>query len=1032
MAWERGLKIMKVLLLSALLVLPLLTFDGLEAEGGDPGSAKDAPILIEWTGNHTVTSTETYSSETIHLHGNLSIFGTLILDGTDLTINSTFHDLKLITVHDGAVLVLRNGSSISTMDDSRFVFRANRSTTVTITSSTIRGCGVFSEELWQSGLYSESGLVQIVNSEILEGYCGIVGNGSRINVQGSNISMMEHCGAMLVENSVMNASIINITQCQEAGIHLDGSALNLSAASFGEVMYSIQARLSNVKVRHSILASQGIVSCSFNSTAAFVSDSSPSPTGGDMMAVEAPSAGPTRLELLNTTFRDVMVEDPLATVVSLVRYDVLVLTNDRAPAPGADVDIRDRDEKLVFHGLTDQNGGIYDIRLPTIVFNVTGSHPTNPLNLSVMYDGGERYKDFDPSRGYAVEIHVIITQPEVIIDYPEEGMWLPTNDLHLTGRVEDSRPITDLWLSIDGSPDLNIPAGNTFSIPLRSLNLPDGQHRFMMVAKNDDGKYGVLNRTFGIDTVLPVITVTSPESPFYTNQSNLLIEGTCSIDSKIYIGEVEVHNVDGSFIYSYPLEEGRNEVMITAVDRAGNSVNEFITAFRDTSPPTILLFSPLDRTRTNERSIMVMGSTDQDTVLLTVNGAEVELDNGRFETEISLDREGENTIRITAQDRTGTRSIKHLRVIRDTTPPSLSITNAPTLTNSPVVTIRGTTDPGSTLLVNNLIVPAAGGAFQVELELYEGENTIVFISKDDLNNQAVVNWTVMLDTVKPSFVSIMPASGSKVTNPILEIRGEVFDESGIEKVMGRTDDGTYQVISTNEEWTWVVTLEDGQNIFDLEVTDKAGNVLMGQILYELQAPAEEDTEPPVVWISSPRSNSSHPAGTIKVEGAALDNDEVASVLIRVEEGPWMEVAGLESWYVYIQLEKGIYTLEVMAEDASGNNATDSIWISVYIEPTDKPGDGKKDSNWPIYLILTLFIIALAGIFIYMLVIRMRSTISSEGQHPPSDRREGPEHRSRPRKEAVLMTDKRTGKQAVRISEKGRKPRRVKPPSGERS
>ncbi|MEA3558753.1 MAG: Ig-like domain-containing protein, partial [Candidatus Thermoplasmatota archaeon] len=259
--------------------------------------------------------------------------------------------------------------------------------------------------------------------------------------------------------------------------------------------------------------------------------------------------------------------------------------------------------------------------------------------------------------------------------------------------------------------------------------------------------------------------------------------------------------------------------------------------------------------------------------------------------------------------------------------------------------------------------------FMTEVDLIEGENSIMVIAKDDLGNEKAINRMIRLDTIAPILDRLEPPSGTHVTNPILQLHGEVYDEVGIGSVRGRVNDGPHQMISTQRNWTWVVTLEDGQNLLDLEVKDDAGNILFRQITYTLLTTDDGDTEPPTVVITEPRSNDSIETGILKVFGWALDDVGLASVEIRLDGGEWRPVTGLQSWEHEFDLMKGIYIIEVRAEDTSGNTAVDSIWVSVIIVD-ESQDDGKNEpSKWPLYFGLGVFLFLFTFLIGYLLFVR---------------------------------------------------------------
>ncbi|MGA1848001.1 MAG: Ig-like domain-containing protein [Thermoplasmatota archaeon] len=940
---------------------------------GFPAVSSNSPAAVEKVGNWTVTGMETYRDSEILLNGNLSISGSLILDSSDLYVNSSAGVFPRIHLSSGGSLVVRNGSTISGKDSKRYTFQALSGSSVKISDSQIFNCGIPEPTLQDKGLYTETSNFQVLHSEISSGANGIVANGSRVSITGSNITLMDETAIHLQNGSYLNATVLNLSLCGQAGIDLRYSSMDLRLGMFTEVRSSIISLGSRFNVSGSILSSQSDVIMGLNSSTCRVVDTTPAMTGLGSIMVKLPETTPSFARFLNSTFTNFQVFDRDAKVMEAVRYDIKVTTNDGLPAEDADVEIRNRMGNLVFQGLTDGGGYIKDIELDNHLHNYSGIYPYNPHNLSVFYDGATRQMDFDGTASHAVIIRVLLGDPVVQVLYPEDGDWLPTSSFYLNGKVIDPRPITDIWLSLDGSPEVKVPGGNPFSIP---LDLPDGHHDVRIVAKNDDGKYGYSEISFGIDTVYPDLNIQTPVDGAFTNGTSIKVAGTISQDAALFIQGVEVPGElyqGGTFIYTVVLEEGSNKIQVRAVDRAGNTAQRTFTVFRDSTPPTLLLFSPLNGSRINVKETLFKGTVDMSTVRLTLNGVDVPFSQGEFEYLYSGLKEGSNKLILVAHDRTGSRTVRTITVFVDTQAPEIMITDSPHLTNQVEVLIRGMTDPGTTVMVDNTIVEVIGGVFNTTVQLMEGDNNISILATDELGNSRTLYHHIILDMEPPTFESIQPASGSKVTNPILEISGTVYDDNGIRSVRGKIGSSGFVEVSRMEEWTWVVTLSLGSNIVDIEVEDKAGNIRLGQFVYTLEKKdSEMDTDPPTVVIQSPPSNTSIQSGKVLIEGWAVDDTELVSVQVKVNDGDWMEVTGLNTWSIELELEKGIYVIYAKAVDSSGNTQIESIWISVFTGSEEQDDDTGGSSKTPLVIGLAVFVIAVALFFGYLLYLRNRN------------------------------------------------------------
>ncbi|MBN1538821.1 MAG: hypothetical protein JW939_01650, partial [Candidatus Thermoplasmatota archaeon] len=852
---------------------------------------------------------------------------------------------------------------------------------------------------------------KIINSEIRHCQGGIFADNASVTIRNSNLTWINEFSMMAVNGTVLNATFLRISHSPRVGIISENSKVNLDRAVFSEVEMSLDLGNSSIDVSNTTLTGLGSICSRFNSTTGTIRDSNYSSMGGGDLLFSRPAGFSSNILILNSSFDNIINEDPGAYIREGYRFDVQVITNGPSPAGYSEVEIRDRTSATVFHGITGANGCINDIPVATAVHNVTGGFELSPHNITVVYQGATRYATVDAALFHFIQIEVIRSEPEVIIEHPLDSEWIDSRTFLLTGRATDLRPITDIWMSVDGSPMMEVPQPSPFSIP---IELFEGPHTIRISAMNDDGIYGNGSVSFGIDTIAPEIVVDSPVSPFFTNRSNVWIQGSCSMDSSLFINDEKIPLQMGAFKTMVLLSEGENIVFLRAVDRAGNSDSAQLVVNFYPQPPSIAVFTPINGTRTKEREIMVKGATDLDTVHLWINGIEADLDRGEFEVIVACPEEGINHIRIIAQDPTGSITTRDIIVIVDTTPPALTITDAPPLTNKSSVVIRGITDKGAVVNVNNRPVDVENGIFSSMIELLEGINNISITASDDLGNIRWVHRIIDLDMIAPLFGSINPASGSELTNPILQISGTVYDENGIRSVRIRTGDASFEEISTEEEFSCIVLLKAGQNIIDLEAEDRAGNTVLEKLSYSY-TPKEsrDDLEAPTIVITVPQANTTLFTGKHMIEGWAMDNREVALVSVRVDGGGWMTVNGSNSWNIEVEFRTGkIYLIEAKASDPSGNEETARVWV-VVVDRSNGDHGGSNISSLSVIIIVVFVLLLLIALVLFY--------ISFTGKR---EKRE----EYTPSREKIPGE----GKGAMNTSGKGPIPRRLSGPGKERN
>ena len=130
-----------------------------------------------------------------------------------------------------------------------------------------------------------------------------------------------------------------------------------------------------------------------------------------------------------------------------------------------------------------------------------------------------------------------------------------------------------------------------------SAALSDGGHTIKADCSDNDGNAAVQKTvTATIDTVPPVLTVSSPENGLVTASASCIVHGVTndqssspvSVTIKVNDGAAQSVTVgaDGTFEKTVTLSEGANTIVVTATDSAGKSSSVTRTVTLDTSVPT--------------------------------------------------------------------------------------------------------------------------------------------------------------------------------------------------------------------------------------------------------------------------------------------------------------------------------------------------------------------------------------------------------------------------------------------------------------
>lgn len=221
--------------------------------------------------------------------------------------------------------------------------------------------------------------------------------------------------------------------------------------------------------------------------------------------------------------------------------------------------------------------------------------------------------------------------PVITILSPTNGAYLSNNQPTVIFTVVDEAGGSGVNLeSIDVRVDAVqvpneigevTPIENGYSFSYKSpVPLEDGLHIVTVDASDNDGNAADQKTVaVAIDTVPPVLNITSPAEGYITATASLNVSGTTNdVTSSPVTVAIELNNVDqglvtvgvdGSFTKQITLVEGANTIVITATDAAGKSSSVTRNVTLDTSVPTVISASiapnPVDAGKTMVISVVI-------------------------------------------------------------------------------------------------------------------------------------------------------------------------------------------------------------------------------------------------------------------------------------------------------------------------------------------------------------------------------------------------------------------------------------------
>ncbi len=332
-----------------------------------------------------------------------------------------------------------------------------------------------------------------------------------------------------------------------------------------------------------------------------------------------------------------------------------------------------------------------------------------------------------------LQFTIDLTPPQIIFAVPP----YINVDVTLTPQVIDANPGTTTILL------------NGQEVPEGTVVTQDSAYDLLITATDLAGNSSELALQFTIDKTAPVITIVDVEDgKFYSNPPSPLIQ----------IAEINLENssilLDGKPFESGTTvtEEGAHTLVVTALDRAGNSAISLVNFGVDTIAPEVKITNPKDGDLFHFNSIQVSGTLiEQSLKSITLSGnPDVIAGGGQFFASILL-HDGNNTLVVVVTDLAGNTAQDSITVTLDQTAPGITIVspqNGAVLTDN-LIDVTGFVNGNDidSVTVNGITATLTGTDFTAHnVLLSSGLNTIHAIATDHAGNTQEATIQVTLDT----------------------------------------------------------------------------------------------------------------------------------------------------------------------------------------------------------------------------------------------------------------------------------------------
>lgn len=316
----------------------------------------------------------------------------------------------------------------------------------------------------------------------------------------------------------------------------------------------------------------------------------------------------------------------------------------------------------------------------------------------------------------------------------------------------------------------------------KGWNLTEGDGVKTVYVKYRDkagNEIGAFTDTIILKSENPSILITSPQSDFWTNNSEAQIKGTSELNSHIYVKDENsvFHNIgllttttnwsaQIPMVYKDPYKD--NHIVAKAVDLAGNTTysNEIVIYYDNIVPNPPHISAPQDGLKTSNKNQVISGSCEKDSIVIIYNNsAEItrttDTTSGTFSVTKTLE-DASYRLRATSTDIAGNISnfSDFVEILIDNELParcSVKINDDAEYTNKSVVSLTLNSDDvrsGVTSMIVGNDASFTGRSWEAyaktktwTLTSGDGEKTVYAKFKDGAGNESkVVSDSIILDT----------------------------------------------------------------------------------------------------------------------------------------------------------------------------------------------------------------------------------------------------------------------------------------------
>jgi len=275
----------------------------------------------------------------------------------------------------------------------------------------------------------------------------------------------------------------------------------------------------------------------------------------------------------------------------------------------------------------------------------------------------------DLTTSTTIQITNDTASPAVTIKAPPNGITLSKNMVTILGQVEDLSGVEKVTI-LNADKSFEAPVNNGGFVG--AIELVEGQNSIEVSAVDRVGLLGSsslqiqrITEEEGVDTTIPVISITYPKNGATVFENKVYVEGTVEDNDPAIMGALTINEkapeswVFNVFATLVDLEANENSITATATDSAGNTGTQSITVYADTQEVPTPQLSELPSF--TDLLVIVLSGTAQPDIEILIEGGKSDIhltadQTGAFSGGVVLYPNQTNNLKVYAVAESGKKS----------------------------------------------------------------------------------------------------------------------------------------------------------------------------------------------------------------------------------------------------------------------------------------------------------------------------------------------------------------------------------------